>query len=97
MNFTQYMRPNGRKVFTTINRPPEIEAKAREIEAVGYVFETEVLMNGMCSFECITLPSEEVISHEICKNGPPVLDAVDKLVNVAHTFLFPKITKVSTK
>lgn len=95
MNFTQFMRPNGRRVPTNIHRPAEIEAKAVEIQLEGYVFESEVLMNGLCSFECIHPTTEHVIAHELCMNGPAVPEAVDKLVNAAYLFLFPEKVQIT--
>lgn len=48
--FTQYMRPNGRKVPCEIERPEEIEKEAHRFIQAGGVFESEVLRTGDFSF-----------------------------------------------
>lgn len=79
--FTQYLRPNGRKALTFIERPAEIEAMAQEIRAKGYRFESEELREGTVSFT-VASPHEDEgdIAIELVPNGPGVPDAVDKLV-----------------
>lgn len=77
--FTQYLRPNGKRITTQFAAPREIEAKARSIIAAGYVFEIEELMNGLIS---MTIgDGEQDIAHELCKNtSDTVRAAVIKLV-----------------
>lgn len=84
ISFTQYMRPNGRQEQISIERDPEVEAKAKEIEERGYRFEAEVLMNGMVSFTVFSPVDDVDVASELVSNGPKVLDAVDRLVNGWH-------------
>lgn len=82
--FTQYLRPDGRKKAVEIDRPPEIEAKARELIAAGYKFEIEELTTGEISMTCEWRDEEQpTLAIKICANGPAVLDAVDRLVAAA--------------
>ena len=82
--FTQYLRPDGRTKLDEIERPPDIEEKARAIRQLGYVFEMELLMTGVVSFTCCKRDDQEdCIAHELCPNGPEVPGTVDKLVNGA--------------
>lgn len=84
--FTQYMRPNGRKVRVEVDRPAEIERRADALIKLGAVFEIEELMSGMVSMTCErdTGDDDEVLGHELCSNGPEVPGAVDTLVNRAY-------------
>jgi hypothetical protein len=82
--FTQFLMPDGRRKAVTIDSTPEIETKAKELIAAGYCFEIEMLMTGCIAMECCTPDGEEPLAFEICSNGPPVVDAVNKLVRDAH-------------
>lgn len=85
--FTQYHLPDGRKSLVTIDRPEEVESKAREVIAQGYVFEAEVLTTGEVSFT-VADPTEGVdICIEVTTNGPEALGAVDRLVRSAYNTL----------
>lgn len=78
--FTQYLRPNGRRQETTIAVEPETAERAAMILSLGFVFEIEVLMNGMISMT-IGDPKEEVdVAQEICANSPVVPVTVKKMV-----------------
>lgn len=48
--FTQWLLPDGRPRRVTIDRAPEVEAKAREMMAVGLSLEAEVLRTGEVPF-----------------------------------------------
>jgi hypothetical protein len=88
--FTQYLLPNGQKRQEWIDRPADIEEKARAVIAAGGRFEAEVLRTGQVSLEVIRDAADgetESVAHEICANGPDVPIAVDKLVNDAHRTL----------
>jgi hypothetical protein len=76
--FVQYLRPNGRKMMTHIERPLAVANKALDILAAGFVLESEVLMTGDASFSIGDDDGDYAI--EICKNGPDVLAAVDRLI-----------------
>lgn len=78
--FTQYKRPDGRQVPVTIHRSDEIAAKAHAIINAGYRFECEVLMDGTCSLTIHDPHEEDDVAIQTCENGPPVLDAVDRLI-----------------
>lgn len=77
--FTQFLRPNGRRVDVWIERPEPIVAKAREIIAAGYEFQCEELTTGHAH---LTISDgEDDVAGELCMNGPAVPDAVDRLVS----------------
>lgn len=82
--FTQFLLPDGRRRQEAIERPPEIEAKARAIIAEGYEFEVEMLSTGAVSVEIFRHSDEDSLAIEVCENGPPVPIAIDKMVNDAH-------------
>lgn len=76
--FTQYLLPNGERKPIKINRPFAIQAKARDIMALGYRFEAEILTDGMVS---LTIAGKNTdVGIMICTNGPAVPEAVDKLI-----------------
>ena len=77
--FTQYMRPDGRRVEVSIERPEEICKKAEAIINAGYCFEIEVLTTGLVS---MTISDDEADHDmEIVDNGPGVPVAVDRMIN----------------
>lgn len=76
--FTQYLRPNGRAVAVSINRPEEISALATRIIDAGFSFECEELTTGHASFTIAGPEGDEDI--ELVMNGPAVPGAVDELV-----------------
>ena len=86
--FIQYLRPDGRRHETSIERPADIEDLAKEVIQSGARFESEVLMNGTVSLECVGTENEdgdrETLAIDLTANGPGVLDAVDRLVRNAH-------------
>lgn len=84
--FTQFLRPHGEKRAIDISRPPRIEQLADALLDEGCHFDIEELTTGTISITCEndSLDEEDVVlAHELCANGPPVLDAVDKLLTVA--------------
>jgi len=82
--FTQYVRPDGRKRPVTINRPAEIEAKARALLLMGLRLEAEVLTTGHVSFTVYDPVIEQDIVQEVVQNGPGVDAAIDRLVESAY-------------
>ena len=74
-----------------VDRPPEIEEKAAAVVAAGGRFETEVLLTGVVSFTCEhdlwEAEDRGQVAHELSANGPPVLVAVDRLVEQSHRML----------
>ena len=80
--FTQYMRPDGRKVPVTIARPDEIESLAQAFIDRGGWFECEHLTTHEVSLTaCFNVDDEpEDIAIRVVPNGPEVPGAVDELV-----------------
>ena len=76
--FTQYLRPDGRKTYVTINRPEEISSLADKIIDRGYRFECEHLSSGHASFTI----SDDDDDHdiEIVENGPKVPETIDAMI-----------------
>jgi hypothetical protein len=76
--FTQYMRPDGRQVPVSIDRPEGISTKAAAIIERGFRFEVEHLTTGQAS---LSIAGEDGdIDIEVVPNGPEVPLAVDRLV-----------------
>lgn len=87
--FTQFVPPNGRRVACTIDRPEPIALKAKDLLALGYRFETELLSVGVVSMtveypEGHELAGEEAFVHRLVPNGPTVPDEVDAMILEAH-------------
>ncbi len=88
MNFTQFMRPNGRRASVSIERPEAVETDAAKLVAASARFEIEMLMTGHVSIEIladnIADPDEpHCLAHELVANGPGVPGAVDDAVRNA--------------
>ena len=79
--FTQFMLPDGKRRQTVIDMPQEIEDKALKLIEAGYRFEIEVLTTGEISMECLNDEEGGMLANELCENGPPVVEAVESLVN----------------
>lgn len=79
--FTQYMRPNGRKVPQQFPCDQETYDKAQQLLELGLRFEAEVLMNDMCSFTIFD-PMSDIgdVAIKLCMNGPKVPETVKALV-----------------
>jgi len=86
ISFTQYMRPDGRRVSVTIDRPAEIEALADHFLASGGRYECEHLTTGHVSLTAVKMVDDEMadVEIEVCANGPTVPDAVDRLVRASQ-------------
>lgn len=86
VTFTQYLRPDGRTRATWIERSAETAAAASALRAAGCRFDIEELQTGEVSMT-VERDDEDgetaVLAHEVCANGPAVLDAVDRLVAAA--------------
>jgi hypothetical protein len=84
--FTQFMRPNGRQVDVSIDRPADIAAKAQSIIDRGFRFECEHLTTNEVS---LTIAGkDDDLDIEICANGPGLVGpAVDRLIERAHAAL----------
>lgn len=81
--FTQFLRPDGAVRSMRVDRPPDIEALVQRIIGFGYRFECEELATGQVSLTVTDPVEEEDIEVELSENGPPVLEAVDRLVRKA--------------
>lgn len=89
--FTQFLRPNGRKMSAWIERPMPIIEKARAILVAGGRFEIEELSTGHVS-ATVEHPEWEQddrgpVASEIVMNGPDVLPMIDALVEDAYKAL----------
>lgn len=79
--FTQYLRPDGRTTPIEIDMPDDIEKEARQLINRGIRFEAEVLTTGMVSLTSrFANADEDTINIQLCRNGPEVLTAVEKLI-----------------
>lgn len=77
--FTQFMRPSGRPVSVSVNRPNDIAEKAMTIIDRGYRFECEQLADGHVS---LTISNDDGdFEIELVGNGPDVPIAVDRLID----------------
>jgi len=83
--FTQFLRPNGRRALTSIDRPPGIEKMAHELLQIGCKFEIEELQTGPVSMEVVL--NEEPIASRLCANGPLVPQNVDEVVEEGYKTL----------
>ena len=79
--FTQFLRPNGRPIVNTIDASPELETLAHNLIENGARFEIEVLTTGEIFMEC--RKGEDILSNQLCKNGPEVLVALENLIHAA--------------
>jgi hypothetical protein len=78
IEFTQYLRPDGRRASVAIERPVAIVDLADAIIARGYRFECEHLTTGHASF---TITNEEGdAAIEVVPNGPEVPIAIDRMI-----------------
>ena len=80
--FTQYLRPNGRKVEVSIERPKDIYDKAMDIIKSGYRFEIEVLTTG--HIHVSIADNEDDQTNEVVPNGPEVPIVVDRMIARFH-------------
>lgn len=82
IEFTQYIRPNGRRAQVSIERSAEIEALAVKILERGARFECEHLSTGHASLTVHYL--DEDIAIHVVENAPGVVgEGVDRLVRDA--------------
>ena len=93
IQFTQYLRPNGRTQTIYIEMDEETESKAAELIGSGAVFEAEVLPGSIVSLECLDTAvdgndSQFSLAIQLVKNGPMVVDAVKTLVADAYKRMF---------
>jgi hypothetical protein len=80
VQFIQYMLPNGTKKPVWIDLPDEVEAKAALIRQAGFVFEIEVLRNGMVSATIGDPVHELDCAFAIVNNGLQVPKAIEDMI-----------------
>lgn len=78
INFTQFMRPNGRPVNVSIDRPKHIANLAERLIQCGYGFECEHLSTGHVSLTIVDEKGDQDI--EVVNNGPDVPRAIDRMI-----------------
>jgi hypothetical protein len=83
--FIQFLRPDGRRKAVEIDMPEEVENLAATLIEAGCRFEIEELTTGMVNMECML--ENYCVAGELCPNGPPVPDAVEKLIRNAYARL----------
>jgi hypothetical protein len=88
IKFTQFLRPDGKQVPTEIDMPDEVEKMAHELILAGCRFEIEELSTGVIHMDCTMRGGEGPLALELCDNGPPVLEAVERLVRESHSLIF---------
>lgn len=79
--FTQYLRPDGRRVDIVIERPEPVVRMARILIDHGYAFEAEVLTNGLVSLTMVHPDEDHDLAIEVVMNNQSVPEAVDRLIN----------------
>jgi hypothetical protein len=87
MTFTQFLRPDGRKVPMSVKRPADVEALAAELQRHGIVFEAEILATDDVALYASRPDDDEdgaPVAVEVVPNGRAVHAAVDRLVRDAH-------------
>lgn len=81
--FTQYLQPSGRtRTQWWAPTSEEQERKAKALMDADAVFTSELLLTGEASFT--VEKDDEVLAHEIAPNGPPVIEAVERLIETAY-------------
>ncbi len=84
IEFTQYLRPDGRKTTVYIKRHEDIYKKAKKLIDRGYKFECEQLTTGHASLTVADPEKGEDIAIRVVTNGPVVPHAVDSLIDEAY-------------
>jgi hypothetical protein len=78
IHFTQFMRPTGRPVEVSIDRPAPVVALAEHLIQRGYGFECEHLTTGEVSLTIVDEDGDHDI--EVVSNGPDVPLAIDRMI-----------------
>lgn len=89
IQFTQFLRPDGRRVPVEVERPEEVEQLAKWFVDGGGWFEVEELQTGHASLTACAVVDDEPddIAIRVVMNGPAVPNAVDDLVREAVQWL----------
>lgn len=93
ITFTQYLRPDGRKRTTYIERTPEIHKLADWLRTRGCYFEIEETTIGtvVMYVENDEHFDSEPVAMEICGNNEDVPKSVDKMIRGAVKRLSDKL------
>jgi hypothetical protein len=83
MLFTQFVFPDATPVQVQITLEPEVEAKAKELQEVGWEFQIENNPRTKLVFMDIC-DAERQLANGLVPNGPEVPKAVQGLVEDAH-------------
>jgi hypothetical protein len=78
IQFTQFIRPNGRPVEVSVMRPDHIGELAERLIQRGYGFECEQLSTSEVSLTIVDEHGDQDI--EIVPNGAEVPLAVDRMI-----------------
>lgn len=81
--FVQFLRPDGRVRNMEFEAAPKTSALAQQAIKRGVRFEIEELTTGEISMEAML--DDECLASELCANGPPVVEAVGRLVWNAYS------------
>ena len=97
IEFTQYLMPDGRKSPQFIDRPDEVETKAKAVVEAGGWFEMEMLNvpEGLPNVSITCAYQGDDLVMQLAVNGPPVVEAVDKVVAEAYQILVKDSETVS--
>jgi len=77
--FTQYLLPNGDKKEIEFIVDGDTEIKAKSILKYGWVFEAEILTNGVVSLTISDGEEDRVI--QVCENGTTIPIVIEKLID----------------
>jgi hypothetical protein len=86
IRFTQYLRPHGRPREELFEASDEVEAIADRFIAAGGWYECEVLGDDVTVSltACMRVDGEgQDVAIQVCKNGPGVPAAVERLVRAS--------------
>lgn len=80
VEFTQFLRPNGRKKPVFMPTSKTAADKAEEIKSAGYKFEVEVLTTGHVSATIADPIKEEDLAIVLVPNGTGLSESVSKMI-----------------
>jgi len=97
VEFTQFVRPGGKRRSIKLTVDDTTLAKASALESAGYNFEAEVLSdNRTVSFEVCKEDSDGeaiVLANKLVVNGTEVPGTVQELIDEAYAMLPKRLQK----